>query len=545
MGTAVSYAMGDAGGEGSAGEGAVLADATAVAEQLKKLADNPGIDERTIDQVMQLVEPAMSRLNSRKKEIRDEKDQTAGAGDADGESDRAPLMAPTHTDTDLEDNLESRHRDVVYLLILCLAVLAFVFLFAVLFWFLEKDQKWTLIDGWFFAVVTIGTVGYGVLTPSNDGTRGAVVVFLVLGVAVFIFAFSLMTELLLSAMEDFTVKNKLHKYTICGPRSLGLLTLLITIITTGTLYGVISEEWSFIEALYWTVVTITTVGYGDYAPSTQAGRMAVSWFILIACGAFAAILGGVVASYISIRHRAAAINFMITALTSEKLAKMPRNVYGEVTRVEFVEHMLIKLGYTSAEDLELIHACFDALDIDGNGKLDVTDLIRSDEGQVLLEKMRLEHGIADSDRNMLPFGLFGIRFKFLKDKEKFDETANQVILEEAKAKAKSKNEESDEEDLTEKATATIASLQDSLVPTFESIEERKARINAKTLSLSGFKKGGGTDADFAALDLDGDGKLDADELRASGKLKYKKKHEDIEPADPEAPADDATTKKDE
>ena len=47
-------------------------------------------------------------------------------------------------------------------------------------------------------------------------------------------------------------------------------------------------------------VQITTVGYGDYAPGSQAGRMVVSWFILIACGAFAAILGGVVASYISV-----------------------------------------------------------------------------------------------------------------------------------------------------------------------------------------------------------------------------------------------------
>ena len=38
-------------------------------------------------------------------------------------------------------------------------------------------------------------------------------------------------------------------------------------------------------------------------------------------------------------------------------------------------------------------------------------------------------------------------------------------MEEAKAKAKSKNEEDlTEEDLTEKATATIASLQESLVP---------------------------------------------------------------------------------
>jgi hypothetical protein len=286
--------------------------------------------------------------------------------------------------------------------------------------------------------------------------------------------------------------------------------------TTGTIYGVVAEEWTFIEALYWTVVTITTVGYGDYAPSSQAGRMVVSWFILIACGAFAAILAGVVASYISIRHRAAAINFMITALTSEKLAKMPRNAYGEVTRVEFVEHMLIKLGYVPAEDLEMVHACFDALDIDSNGHLDVTDLIRSDSGKVLLEKMRLEHGIADSDRDMLPFGLFGIRFKFLKDKVKFDETANQAIVEEAKAKAKSQNEENlTEEDLTEKATATIASLQESLVPTFETIEERKEQINAIV------------------------------NASASGKQKYKKKHEDIESTDPEAPADDATTKNDE
>ena len=53
----------------------------------------------------------------------------------------------------------------------------------------------------------------------------------------------------------------------------------------------------------------------------------------------------------------------------------------------------------------MIHACFDALDLNGNGHLDVTDLIRSEEGKVLLEKMRLEHGIADSDRSgSLPQG---------------------------------------------------------------------------------------------------------------------------------------------
>ena len=46
-----------------------------------------------------------------------------GSGEAEGgESDRVPLMAPIHTDTELEENLESRHRDVIYLLILWCAI---------------------------------------------------------------------------------------------------------------------------------------------------------------------------------------------------------------------------------------------------------------------------------------------------------------------------------------------------------------------------------------------------------------------------------------
>lgn len=35
------------------------------------------------------------------------------------------------------------------------------------------------IDGWFFAVVTIATVGYGVLTPTHDGMKLVVVTDLI------------------------------------------------------------------------------------------------------------------------------------------------------------------------------------------------------------------------------------------------------------------------------------------------------------------------------------------------------------------------------
>lgn len=46
----------------------------------------------------------------------------------------------------------------------------------------------------------------------------------------------------------------------------------------------------------------------------------------------------------------------------------------------------------------MLHQCFDALDVDGSGCLDQTDLIRAEEGQLLLEKLRLQYGINEGDR---------------------------------------------------------------------------------------------------------------------------------------------------
>merc|ERR1712166_34384 len=272
------------------------------------------------------------------------------------DSDHAPLLAPVHHDKESEANLSNRHKDLTYLGCLTIVLLIFIFLFGLLFKYLERDNDWTYIDGWFFAVVTIGTVGYGVLTPSNDWTRGFVVLFLCMGVVMLLFTMALITDVLLAKMEGVTRRLKLHTCTPCGPRVFGLVTLLLMIVGSGVIYGVVGEDWNFVESMYWTIVTITTVGYGDYAPSTQIGRLVISFFILIAGGCFAAVLCGVVANYISIRHRAAALNFMMGNMTTEKLANMPKNSQGLVSRMEFLEHMLIKLAYVPHGDLQLIHA---------------------------------------------------------------------------------------------------------------------------------------------------------------------------------------------
>jgi voltage-gated potassium channel len=74
-------------------------------------------------------------------------------------------------------------------------------------------------------------------------------------------------------------------------------TVLAIVITMGTLmYLVEGEESGFTsipKAIYWSIVTITTVGYGDIAPQTVVGQMIAS-FMMIVGYAIIAVPTGVV-----------------------------------------------------------------------------------------------------------------------------------------------------------------------------------------------------------------------------------------------------------
>ncbi len=65
---------------------------------------------------------------------------------------------------------------------------------------------------------------------------------------------------------------------------LPLLLPFVLLIIIGTVVYSILEDWTLFDSLYATIITITTVGYGDLSPQSQSGRIFAIFFTLIAIG---------------------------------------------------------------------------------------------------------------------------------------------------------------------------------------------------------------------------------------------------------------------
>jgi voltage-gated potassium channel len=73
-----------------------------------------------------------------------------------------------------------------------------------------------------------------------------------------------------------------------------ILLSLIGLFATGTVFYRLIEGWPWIDAFYFTAVTLTTVGYGDLAPTTTASKLFTVLLILSGVGAILAFLEALV-----------------------------------------------------------------------------------------------------------------------------------------------------------------------------------------------------------------------------------------------------------
>ena len=73
------------------------------------------------------------------------------------------------------------------------------------------------------------------------------------------------------------------------------------LVLTGTIVYWRFEDWTFIQALYFSVVTLTTVGYGDLTPTSDGTRIFTIIYILTGLGVLVALLGALAQQYIRLK----------------------------------------------------------------------------------------------------------------------------------------------------------------------------------------------------------------------------------------------------
>ena len=83
------------------------------------------------------------------------------------------------------------------------------------------------------------------------------------------------------------------------PETKALPVVAGALVLTGTLFYWRFEDWTLIESLYFCVVTLTTVGYGDLSPTKPGTQIFTIVYILTGFGVLVALLTSVAQQYMS------------------------------------------------------------------------------------------------------------------------------------------------------------------------------------------------------------------------------------------------------
>ena len=91
--------------------------------------------------------------------------------------------------------------------------------------------------------------------------------------------------------------NRILRFIAQFPGRACLYLLVSTVVLGGAFFSLVEEDADWIDGMWWAIVTLTTVGYGDFAPDSIAGRW-VAMFVMAGGLGSVAILTGLLADEI-------------------------------------------------------------------------------------------------------------------------------------------------------------------------------------------------------------------------------------------------------
>ncbi|XP_060918465.1 potassium channel subfamily K member 10b isoform X2 [Labrus mixtus] len=170
-----------------------------------------------------------------------------------------------------------------------------------------NSSHWDLGSAFFFAGTVITTIGYGNIAPSTEGGKIFCILYAIFGIPLFGFLLAgigdqlgtIFVKSILRVEKIFRQKHRQISRTKIRVTST-ILFILAGCIVFVTIPAVIFqhiEKWTTLDSIYFVVITLTTVGIGDYVAGGNRGLEYMKWYkplvwfwILVGLAYFAAVL---------------------------------------------------------------------------------------------------------------------------------------------------------------------------------------------------------------------------------------------------------------
>ncbi|MBN3294869.1 KCNKA protein, partial [Amia calva] len=169
----------------------------------------------------------------------------------------------------------------------------------------NNSSHWDLGSAFFFAGTVITTIGYGNIAPSTEGGKIFCILYALFGIPLFGFLLAGIGDQLGTIFVKSIAKvEKVFRHKQISQTKIRVTSTILFILAGCIVFVTIPavifkhiEGWSALEAIYFVVITLTTVGIGDYVAGgdrkieyRQWYKPLVWFWILVGLAYFAAVL---------------------------------------------------------------------------------------------------------------------------------------------------------------------------------------------------------------------------------------------------------------
>lgn len=136
------------------------------------------------------------------------------------------------------------------------------------------EPTWSFGQSLFFSATVITTIGYGHVTPLSEGGKIFCIVYALIGIPLTLILLTAFVERLMipaTLLLQFLNSRLGHLYQPFNIRifHLSIIVTLVVIlfyIVPSVVFAAIEPQWDFLDSFYYCIISLTTIGLGDYVP---------------------------------------------------------------------------------------------------------------------------------------------------------------------------------------------------------------------------------------------------------------------------------------